>query len=100
MTHKGVVAAGHRETALAAAVILEEGGNAFDAALAGMLAACIAEPVLCSLGGGGFLLAHAPGRPGANGGGPVVYDFFVQTPKERPNPGGAVWSGWYELADQ
>jgi gamma-glutamyltranspeptidase/glutathione hydrolase len=81
MTHKGVVAAGHEETVHAAAVILEEGGNAFDAALAGMLAACVAEPVLCSLGGGGFMLAHAAGRS------PVVYDFFVQTPKERPNPG-------------
>ncbi len=81
MTHKGVVAAGHEETVRAAAIILEEGGNAFDAALAGMLAAGVAEPVLCSLGGGGFMLAHAPGRP------PVVYDFFVQTPKKRPDSG-------------
>ena len=31
--HKGVVAAGHRQTAKAAAVILEAGGNAFDAVI-------------------------------------------------------------------
>ncbi len=77
METKGIIAAGHPETAAAAAAILEEGGNAFDAALAGMCAACVAEPVLASLGGGGFLLAS----PGA--GRPVLYDFFPQTPKAR-----------------
>jgi len=80
MTLKGAIAAGHEETARAAAIILEEGGNAFDAALAGMLAACITEPVLASLGGGGFLLAHAPDNDGAKS---RLYDFFVQTPKTR-----------------
>jgi len=74
----GAVAAGHPATARAAAVILEEGGNAFDAVLAGMAAACVCEPVLCSMGGGGFLLAYpANGRP-------QVCDFFVQTPLQRP----------------
>jgi gamma-glutamyltranspeptidase / glutathione hydrolase len=70
----GVVAAGHPATADAAAVILEAGGNAFDAVIAGQFAACAAEPVLCSLGGGGFLLTR-------QGEGPVeALDFFVQTP--------------------
>ncbi|AGA32988.1 Gamma-glutamyltranspeptidase [Thioalkalivibrio nitratireducens DSM 14787] len=75
----GIVAAGHPATADAAAQILEAGGNAFDAVIAGQFAACVAEPVLCSLGGGGFLLA----RPRA---GPVqALDFFVQTPmRKRP----------------
>ncbi len=77
MARKGAIAAGHSETAAAAAAILEDGGNAFDAALAGLYAACIAEPVLTSLGGGGFLLA----RPA--GGEPVIYDFFAHTPKSR-----------------
>ncbi len=72
--NKGIISAGHEETARAAAIILEEGGNAFDAALAAMLAACVAEPVLASLGGGGFLLACPAGSD------PVLYDFFVQTP--------------------
>ena len=50
---QGVVAAGHEVTARAARDILAEDGNAFDAVLAAMLAACVAEPVLASLGGGG-----------------------------------------------
>jgi len=76
----GAVAAGHPETAAAAQAVLESGGNAFDAAMAAMAAACVAEPVLCSLGGGGFLLA----RPA--GGRPRVYDFFVQTPQRPVDP--------------
>lgn len=76
--HKGVVAAGHRQTAKAAAVILEAGGNAFDAALAAQFAACVAEPVFTSLGGGGFMLARtARGES-------TVYDFFTQTPLHTP----------------
>lgn len=48
-TH-GAVAAGHAVTADAAARVLDEGGNAFDAVIAAMWAACVAEPVLASLG--------------------------------------------------
>lgn len=73
----GAVAAGDPHTVKAAADVLAEGGNAFDAALAGLFAACIAEPVLCSLGGGGFLLA----QPAASDG--ILYDFFCQTPGRR-----------------
>ena len=76
----GAVAAGHPETAAAARAVLDDGGNAFDAAMAAMAAACVAEPVLCSLGGGGFLLARPAGAR------PVLYDFFVQTPKRRIDP--------------
>ncbi|MCP5137850.1 MAG: gamma-glutamyltransferase [Gammaproteobacteria bacterium] len=74
---KGAVAAGHPVTADAARVMLEAGGNAYDAVLAAMCAACVVEPVLASLGGGGFLLAH----PGS--GKPLLYDFFVQTPRRK-----------------
>jgi gamma-glutamyltranspeptidase/glutathione hydrolase len=75
--NKGAVACGHPATAQAAREILDDGGNAFDAALAGFWAATVAEPVLCSLGGGGFLLARtAEGKP-------CLYDFFVQTPQRR-----------------
>ncbi len=55
---RGAVAAGHLETVRATAITLGEGGNAFDAALAAMTAACVAEPELSSLGGGGFMLAR------------------------------------------
>ncbi len=73
----GAVAAGHPKTAEAAVRMYELGGNAFDAVLAALAAACVVEPVLTSLGGGGFLLA----RPADHD--PVLYDFFVQTPRRR-----------------
>ena len=76
MNHTGgVVAAGHQLTAEAAANVLREGGNAFDAVLAALTSACVVEPVLASLGGGGFLLARPKDEK------PRIYDFFVQTPK-------------------
>jgi gamma-glutamyltranspeptidase/glutathione hydrolase len=77
MTKKGIIAAGHIETAKAGAEILKAGGNAFDAAAGAALASFVAEPSLTSLGGGGFLTADpADGKA-------WVYDFFVQTPKIR-----------------
>jgi gamma-glutamyltranspeptidase/glutathione hydrolase len=55
---KGVVAAGHIETANAGAQILEAGGNAVDAAIAAAFAACVADPLLTGLGAGGYMLVH------------------------------------------
>jgi len=77
---KGHVAAGHVNTAEAAELVLREGGNAFDAVVAAGFAACVAEPVFASLGGGGFLLASVEGRS------PQLYDFFVHTPLRTPDP--------------
>ncbi len=74
-----MVAGGHPATVQAGAEILERGGNAYDAILAAHFAACVAEPVLTSLGGGGFLLAHT--AAGAD----VLYDFFVETPMRCRN---------------
>ena len=74
---RGVVAAGHPATVAAAEEILRDGGNAFDAAVAAHFAACIAEPVLCSLAGGGFMLAYQ------NGNKPELYDFFAHTPRQK-----------------
>jgi gamma-glutamyltranspeptidase/glutathione hydrolase len=71
---RGAVAAGHDETAAAAAEILEDGGTAFDAMVAALAASFVVEPALSSPGGGGFLLAHPAGDD------PVVLDFFAQTP--------------------
>jgi len=70
----GVAASGHKETSKAARILLEEGGNAFDAALGAMCAACVCEPMLASLGGGGYLLAQTSESQ------PQVFDFFTQTP--------------------
>lgn len=77
---KAGVSAGHEETARAASEVLEAGGNAFDAAIAGFLTACVAEPVLASLGGGGFMMAR-PASQAAR-----VFDFFTQTPHESADP--------------
>ncbi len=68
----GVVAAGHPRSAQAGADALREGGNAVDAALAAMLAAFACEPLLTSLGAGGYMLVVQPG------GESVLLDFFVE----------------------
>ena len=70
----GVIAGGHELTVQAAESVLREGGNAYDAAIAALAMACVAEPVLASPGGGGFMLVR-PRDAKAR-----VYDFFVQTP--------------------
>ena len=70
----GVVAAGHPRSAEAGAQALRAGGNAVDAALASMLASFSCEPLLTSLGAGGYMLVVQPGRS------PVLLDFFVEAP--------------------
>lgn len=74
---KGVVSAGDKNSAQAGAEILKAGGNAYDAALAVMLAAPICEPLFTSLGGGGFLLGYEKNKKAE------LFDFFVQVPKKR-----------------
>ncbi len=71
------VACGHDATASAAARVLESGGNAADAAIAAALAATVAEPLLCSLGGGGHAVIQADGRA------PIALDCFTHTPRQR-----------------
>jgi gamma-glutamyltranspeptidase / glutathione hydrolase len=50
------VAAGHPATADAGLEILEDGGNAADAAVAASLASCVAETVMTGLAGGGHAI--------------------------------------------
>lgn len=75
-TH-GVIAAGHPKTASAGAEMFDLGGNAFDAAVAAMLASFVAEPMLTSVAGGGFLLAHSQENKN------ILFDFFTQTPLQK-----------------
>jgi len=76
----GVAASGSAEVSQTAVDILKAGGNAFDAVLGALCTASIAEPLLVSLGGGGFMLGLPDGEK------PRVYDFFCQTPgKRRPD---------------
>lgn len=70
----GVVAAGQRDTAACALEILQAGGNAVDAAIAGAVATFAVEPLLSSAGGGGILTAAVPGRA------PRVIEFFGDVP--------------------
>jgi len=71
------IATGHEQTTLAAREVIDNGGNAADAAIAAGLAACIAEPLLCSLGGGGHALIQHERQA------PQALDFFAQTPHKR-----------------
>jgi gamma-glutamyltranspeptidase/glutathione hydrolase len=71
---RGVVAAGHTESARAGAEVLRAGGNAVDAALAAMLTALTCEPLLTGLGAGGYMLVVPEGSS------PVLLDFFVEAP--------------------
>ena len=78
--NRGAVVAPHHLASQAGLRVLRDGGNAFAAIIAAQCMACVAEPVLASLGGGGFLLAKSVGEH------PCVYDFFVQSPAQRSTP--------------
>ena len=73
---KGVVAAGHPETAAAGADVLRAGGNAVDAAVAAVLASFAVESPLTGFGAGGYMMVHREGDPE----GPKLIDFFVAAP--------------------
>jgi gamma-glutamyltranspeptidase/glutathione hydrolase len=77
---RGVVAAGHPETARAGADVLRAGGNAVDAAVAAVLASIVAEPLLTGLVAGGYMLVALPGAE------PCLLDFFVEAPGRGADP--------------
>lgn len=80
MKKQGIIAAGHPATTQAGRDILDIGGNAFDAALAAMLASCVAEVCTTSAGGGGFLLGYSEKSKRSR-----LFDFFSQTPRQKRN---------------
>ncbi|SNY52123.1 gamma-glutamyltransferase [Paractinoplanes atraurantiacus] len=69
------VAASHPATAEAGLRILREGGSAADAAVAAVLACCVAETIYTGLGGGGFATYFD-----AATGEVTCLDFFVAVP--------------------
>ncbi|MDQ3725437.1 MAG: gamma-glutamyltransferase [Actinomycetota bacterium] len=70
---KGVVAAGHPETAEAGAAVLREGGNAVDAAVCAVLTSFAVESPLTGFGAGGHMMVHEAGET-------TLIDFFVAAP--------------------
>jgi gamma-glutamyltranspeptidase / glutathione hydrolase len=74
---RAAVAAGHPATAEAGIEILEDGGNAADAAVAASLASCVAETVMTGLLGGGHAAVFWDGTV-------RTLDFFVAVPGLGP----------------
>ncbi len=74
---KGAVCSGHHLTTEVAKTILQEGGNAFDAAAAAYFASIVSEPMMASAGAGGFANIFL------SNGQQFVLDFFCQTPKKK-----------------
>ena len=70
---RAAVAAGHPATVDAGIEILEEGGNAADAAVAASLASCVAETVMTGLLGGGHAAVFWDGEV-------RMLDFFCAVP--------------------
>ena len=77
---KGVIAGGDAQTVAAGKEILEQGGNAADAAIAAVFASFVAEPVMTSIGGGGLAIVGDIKEDKAE-----VYDFFVDMPSAKPH---------------
>jgi gamma-glutamyltranspeptidase/glutathione hydrolase len=72
---KGAIAAGHPLTVQAGARVLEEGGNAIDAAVAAAFVSWVAESPLTGPGAGGFMLVHRARDRSTR-----VFDFFTSVP--------------------
>lgn len=70
------ISGGHQKTIEAAEIILSQGGNAVDAAIAAYLVSFIAEPCMASIGAGGFAMINDTKSI-------KVVDFFCQTPQRK-----------------
>lgn len=79
MVKTGVIAAGHSQTAAAGAEMLQQGGNAVDAAVAAAFASFVSESALVNIGGSGIAQVYNPATGQA-----VVYDFFSAMPGLSP----------------
>ena len=100
-TTRGVVATQHFEAAEAGARVLEQGGNAMDAAVVSALVLSVVEPWLSGVGGGGLML-WAPG----DGGTVDTLDFNVRASRnmdrsQYPLAGGrdGDWFDWPSVED-
>lgn len=72
---RGAVASASRQASELAIEVLQDGGNAFDAAFATAFALCIYHPQAGNLGGGGYLLFREKGAQ------PKVFNYREQAPR-------------------
>jgi gamma-glutamyltranspeptidase / glutathione hydrolase len=71
---RGLVASASRQASELAIEVLQDGGNAFDAAFATAFSLCIYQPQAGNLGGGGYLLFQE------KGGRPKAFNYREQAP--------------------
>ena len=71
---RGAVASASRQASELAAAVLQDGGNAFDAAFALAFSLCIYHPQAGNIGGGGYLLFQERGAT------PKVFGYREQAP--------------------
>lgn len=70
------VSAGHPEAVEAGMEVLDNGGNAVDAAVAAAYAVSVVEPFASGIGGGGVTLVHEQGKE------PQAYDYREVVPED------------------
>ena len=75
MGTNGMVSSGHPLASLAGLDILQEGGNAFDAAVATAVTLNVVEPYMCGVGGTGLALLYVAGA-----GRPIALNFTGRAP--------------------
>ncbi|MCX7742957.1 MAG: gamma-glutamyltransferase [Flavobacteriales bacterium] len=73
-THEYMAVSARKEASEIGALILEKGGNAFDAAIAMHFVLAVTYPQAGNIGGGGFMVAQPAGEN------PVALDFREQAP--------------------
>ncbi len=87
----GTIAGGETSTVQSARDILENGGNAFDAAVGAVFTSMVSEHNLTGPGGGGAFLACPVDQD------PVLFDFFVDTPLPQPDKILDFFSTWVDF---
>jgi gamma-glutamyltranspeptidase/glutathione hydrolase len=76
----GAVVSAHPLASNIGVSILQQGGNAFDAAIATQLALAVVYPAAGNIGGGGFMVAHLAKAPAGSTGTDLALDFREKAP--------------------